>query len=193
MMKSFQWERTLAFPMFCVVAGKVHPGIMAPVLAVEPVTCNRLRKVTNSVLKLFNLCCSTKLSFDEDASGRNVHLNGERSQTISSVSCNKISDKTPLMQFRRRHFCAKQKRISGRREENKKQRGSWSNLQCKFVACFKTSLMISCVEWAYSNTQPPLSTYVNCHAKNFMLNRFFIAPESDAIFPNLTSSCSIQA
>lgn len=38
---------------------------------------------------------------------------------------------------------------------------------------FKTSLMISCVEWVYSNTQPPLSTYVNCHAKNFMLNRFF--------------------
>lgn len=44
------------------------------------------------------------------------------------------------MQFRRRHFCAKQKRISGRREENKKQRGSWSNLQCKFVACSKQVL-----------------------------------------------------
>lgn len=57
---------TLAFPM---VAGKFeHPGMTPTPLAVVLVTCNRLRNVTNSVLRLFKRCCSTKLSFDDDAS-----------------------------------------------------------------------------------------------------------------------------
>lgn len=55
---------TLAFPM---VAGKLeHPGMTPTPLVL--VTCNRLRNVTNSVLRLFKRCCSTKLSFDDDAS-----------------------------------------------------------------------------------------------------------------------------
>lgn len=57
---------TLAFPM---VAGKLeHPGMTPTPLAVVLVTCNRLRNVTSSVLRLFKRCCSTKLSFDDDAS-----------------------------------------------------------------------------------------------------------------------------
>ena len=44
--------------MVCDAGKFEHPAIMPP-LADELVTCNRLRNVTNSVLKLFNLCCKT--------------------------------------------------------------------------------------------------------------------------------------
>lgn len=37
-------------------------------VAVEPVTWSRFRRVTNSVLKLFNRCCRWTASFDEEAS-----------------------------------------------------------------------------------------------------------------------------